>query len=92
MPRCTKLGDWRALPFEEAFFARSRRAGSHRLPRQMPHKVLDARLPAMVAHIIGFVLQNLPALLFVVALLVEVATGLSSSGSYNVSMRHLRYH
>ena len=36
MPRCTKLGDWRALPFEEAFFARSRRSGSHRLPRQMP--------------------------------------------------------
>jgi hypothetical protein len=34
----------------------------HRLPRQVPHKVLDARLPAMVAHIIGFVLQNLPAL------------------------------
>ena len=51
----------------------------------MPHKVLDARLPAMVAHIIGFVLQNLPALLFVVALLVaaaRVATGLSPSGSY----------
>jgi hypothetical protein len=29
----------------------------------MPHKVLDARLPAMVAHTIGFVLQNLPALI-----------------------------
>ena len=41
----------------------------------MPHKVLDARLPAMVAHIIGFVLQNLPALLFVVALLVAAARG-----------------
>jgi hypothetical protein len=27
----------------------------------MPHKVLDVRLPAMVAHLIGFVLQNLPA-------------------------------
>jgi hypothetical protein len=32
-------------------------------------------LPAMVAHIIGFVLQNLPALLFVVALLVAAARG-----------------
>jgi hypothetical protein len=41
----------------------------------MPHKVLDARLPDMVAHIIGFVLQNLPALLFVVALLVAAAPG-----------------
>ena len=37
----------------------------------MSHKVLDA----MVAHIIGFVLQNLPALLFVVALLVAAARG-----------------
>ena len=41
----------------------------------MPDKVLDARLPAMVAHIIRLVLQNLPALLFVVALLVAAARG-----------------
>ena len=38
-------------------------------------RFLDARLPVMVAHIIGFVLQNLPALLFVVALLVAAARG-----------------
>jgi hypothetical protein len=63
------------VALQEGFLARSRRSGSHRLPRQMSHKVLDARLPATVAHIIGFVLQNLPALLFVVALLVAAARG-----------------
>ena len=35
-------------------------------------KILDVRLPPMVAHVIGFVLQNLPALLFIVVLLVEM--------------------
>jgi hypothetical protein len=34
---------------------------------------LDDRLPPMVAYVIGFVLQNLPALLFIVALLVAAA-------------------
>src|SRR5271170_765441 len=41
--------------------------------RQMSYKVLHARIPPMVAHIIGFLLQNLPALLFIVALLVAAA-------------------
>ena len=35
-------------------------------------KILDVRLPPTVAHVIGFVLQNLPALLFIVVLLVEM--------------------
>jgi hypothetical protein len=62
------------VALQEGFLARSRRSGSHRLPRQMSHKVLDARLPATVAHIIGFVLQNLPAYCLWSRRL-EVATG-----------------
>src|SRR6202042_2423908 len=35
--------------------------------------LLEVRLPPMVAHVIRFVLQNLPALLLIVALLVATA-------------------
>src|SRR5271170_6866002 len=42
-------------------------------PATWEYKLLHARLPPMVAHVIGFVLQNLPALLFIVALLVAAA-------------------
>jgi hypothetical protein len=39
----------------------------------MGGNVLHGTIPPMVAHIIGFLLQNLPALLFVVALVVAAA-------------------
>jgi hypothetical protein len=41
--------------------------------RQMSYKVLHGRIPPMVAHIIGFLLQNLPAVMFVVELVVAAA-------------------
>jgi hypothetical protein len=44
-----------------------------RLRPHMLTKLLDVRLPPMVAHVIRFVLQNLPALLVIVALLVATA-------------------